>query len=159
MCAVTGVAPVGFAAVLLAEANRSGSWVAWCSGVAPNIRALHDAGWSPDRLVCIDPQREWLACMGACVGQFELVVTQVPAGVPAADVRRMTTTAAHGNGVVVLLVPHGAASIPVDFEFRVERCEWPVSNAGHLSAQVLHVVLGGRRIAEPRAFEVAIGAS
>ena len=97
--------------------------------------------------------------MGACIGQFELVVTHVPPGVPAADVRRMATMAAHGNGVVVLLVPHGAASTPADFEFRVERCEWPVSNTGHLSTQVLHVVLDGRRIAESRAFAVELGTS
>ncbi len=157
VCAVTGVAPVGFAAVLLVEANRAGSWVAWCSGVTPNVRALHDVGWRADRLVCINPQREWLACMGACIGQFELVVTQVPSGVSVADVRRMAAMVARGNGVVVLLVPHGVSSVSADFEFRVERCEWPTSNTGHLSTQVLHVVLGGRRIAEPRAFEVALG--
>ncbi|MFM7095154.1 MAG: hypothetical protein ACKOYL_11485, partial [Actinomycetota bacterium] len=61
MCAVTGAAPVALTALLLAEANASGAWVAWCASTAPNARALFDAGWQLDRVVCVDPRRDWVA--------------------------------------------------------------------------------------------------
>ena len=155
VCAVTGSAPVALVVALLAEASRSGVWVAWCSADAPNLRPLFDAGWSLDRFVCVDPGRRWAACMGACVGEFEVVVTQVPAGVPAGEARRVATTVSRSNGIVVVLGNQPGASMPADIEFRVERCDWNL-DAGHLQSHTMHVVLGGRRVAEPHCFEVAL---
>jgi threonine dehydrogenase-like Zn-dependent dehydrogenase len=156
VCAVTGAAPVALAALLLAEANASGAWVAWCATTTPNTRALFDAGWQLDRVVCIDPRRDWVACMNACIGEFELVVTQIPSSVAPADVRRMATAVSRTNGVVVV-VDEPRRSVSVDLEFRVEHCNWAGVDGGHLSAQDMRVVLAGRRVPDPHPFRVVYG--
>lgn len=157
VCAVTGAAPVALAALLLAEANASGSWVAWCATTTPNVRALFDAGWQLDRIVCIDPRHDWVACMNACIGEFEIVVTQVPSSVAPADVRRMATAVSRTNGVVVVVDDEPRRSVSADFEFRVEHCNWAGVDGGHLSAQDMRVVLAGRRVPDPHPFRVAYG--
>lgn len=158
VCAVTGPASVALTAVLLTEASKLGSWVAWCSTDAPNPRALFDAGWCLDRLVCIDPQRQWAACMGACIGEFEIVVTQLPVGVPAGEARRVSVAASRSNGIVVVLAAQRSSSMPADIEFRVVQSEWNLE-VGHLRSQAMHVVLDGRRVAESRRFDVVFSAS
>lgn len=159
VCAVTGAAPVALTALLLAEANASGAWVAWCAATSPNVRALFDAGWQLDRVVCVDPQRDWVACMNACVGEFEIVVTQIPSTVAAAEVRRMSTAVSRSNGVVVVVGGEPQRSVSADLEFRVEGCNWTGVDGGHLSAQDMRVTLGGRRIPDPRPFRVVYGPS
>jgi hypothetical protein len=159
VCAVTGAAPVALTALLLAEANASGAWVAWCAATPPNVRALFDAGWQLDRVVCVDPQRDWVACMNACVGEFEIVVTQIPSTVAPAEVRRMSTAVSRSNGVVVVVGGEPQRSVSVDLEFRVEGCNWTGVDGGHLSAQDMRVTLGGRRIPDPRPFRVVYGPS
>lgn len=159
VCAVTGAAPVALTALLLAEANASGAWVAWCAATSPNVRALFDAGWQLDRVVCIDPQRDWVACMNACVGEFEIVVTQIPSTVAPAEVRRMSTAVSRSNGVVVVVGGEPQRSVSADLEFRVEGCNWTGVDGGHLSAQDMRVTLGGRRIPDPRPFRVVYGPS
>lgn len=159
VCAVTGAAPVALTALLLAEANASGAWVAWCAATSPNVRALFDAGWQLDRVVCIDPQRDWVACMNACVGEFEIVVTQIPSTVAPAEVRRMSTAVSRSNGVVVVVGGEPQRSVSADLEFRVEGCNWTGVDGGHLSAQDMRVNLGGRRIPDPRPFRVVYGPS
>ena len=157
VCAVTGAAPVALTTLLLAEANASGAWVAWCAATAPNMRALFDAGWQLDRVVCVDPQHDWVACMNACVGEFEIVVTQVPSAVAPAEVRRMVTAVSRSNGIVVVVGGEPRQSVSADLEFRVEGCNW--TGDGHLSAQNMRVTLGGRRIPDPRPFRVVYGPS
>lgn len=159
VCAVTGAAPVALTALLLAEANASGAWVAWCATTSPNVRALFDAGWQLDRVVCVDPQRDWVACMNACVGEFEIVVTQIPSTVAPAEVRRMSTAVSRSNGVVVVVGGEPQRSVSADLEFRVEGCNWTGVDGGHLSAQDMRVTLGGRRIPDPRPFRVVYGPS
>lgn len=159
VCAVTGAAPVALTALLLAEANASGAWVAWCAATSPNVRALFDAGWQLDRVVCVDPQRDWVACMNACVGEFEIVVTQIPSTVAPAEVRRMSTAVSRSNGVVVVVGGEPQRSVSADLEFRVEGCNWTGVDGGHLSAQDMRVTLGGRRIPDPRPFRVVYGPS
>lgn len=159
VCAVTGVAPVALTALLLAEANASGAWVAWCAATTPNVRALFDAGWQLDRTVCVDPRRDWVACMNACIGEMELVVTQIPSSVAPAEVRRMSTAVSRSNGVVVVIGDEPQRSVSADLEFRVERCNWAGVDGGHLSAQDMRVVLGGRRVPDPRPFRVVYGSS
>ena len=157
VCAVNGAAPVALTALLLAEANASGAWVAWCASTAPNPRALFDAGWQLDRVVCVDPQRDWVACVNACIGEFELVVTQIPSSVAPADVRRMSTAVSRSNGIVVVVGDEPRRSVSADLEFRVERCNWAGVEGGHLSGQDIRVVLGGRRVPDPRPFRVVYG--
>ena len=161
VCVVDGAAPVAFTALLLAEANRAGGWVAWCASVAPNARALFDAGWYLDRVACVDPQRQWVACMNACVGEFELVVTHIPSGVPAGDVRRVFGAASRSGGVVVVLGGEpqrdSRRAVSADIEFHVESCGWPDVDAGHLSVQSMRVVVAGRRVPEPHAFVIGYG--
>jgi threonine dehydrogenase-like Zn-dependent dehydrogenase len=159
VCAVTGAAPVALTALLLAEANASGAWVAWCAATSPNVRALFDAGWQLDRVVCVDPQRDWVACMNACVGEFEIVVTQIPSTVAPAEVRRMSTAVSRSNGVVVVVGGEPQRPVSADLEFRVEGCNWTGVDGGHLSAQDMRVTLGGRRIPDPRPFRVVYGPS
>ncbi|MBU6226778.1 MAG: hypothetical protein KGQ43_04245 [Acidobacteria bacterium] len=159
VCAVTGAAPVALTALLLAEANASGAWVAWCAATSPNVRALFDAGWQLDRVVCVDPQSDWVACMNACVGEFEIVVTQIPSTVAPAEVRRMSTAVSRSNGVVVVVGGEPQRSVSADLEFRVEGCNWTGVDGGHLSAQDMCVTLGGRRIPDPRPFRVVYGPS
>ena len=159
VCAVTGAAPVALTALLLAEANASGAWVAWCAATSPNVRALFDAGWQLDRVVCVDPQRDWVACMNACVGEFEIVVTQIPSTVAPAEVRRMSTAVSRSNGVVVVVGGEPQRSVSADLEFRVEGCNWTGVDGGRLSAQDMRVTLGGRRIPDPRPFRVVYGPS
>ena len=159
VCAVTGAAPVALTALLLADANASGAWVAWCSTASPNVRALFDAGWQLDRLVCIDPRHDWVACMNACVGEFELVVTQIPSTVAAADVRRMSMAVSRSNGIVVVVGEEVQRSVSADLEFRVEHCNWTGVDGGYLSAQDMQVTLGGRRVPDPRRFRVVYGSS
>lgn len=159
VCTVTGASPVALTASLLAEANASGAWVAWCAATAPNTRALFDAGWQLDRVVCVDPQRDWVACMNACIGEFELVVTQIPSTVAPAEVRRMSTAVSRSNGVVVVIGGEAQRSMSADLEFRVERCNWSGVDDGHLSAQDMRVILGGRRVPDPCPLRVVYGSS
>jgi hypothetical protein len=159
VCAVTGVAPVAFSALLLSEANATGAWVAWCAATAPNARALFDAGWQLDRVVCVDPRRDWVACMNVCIGEFEIVVTQIPSTVAPADVRRMSTAVSRSNGVVVVVGDEQRRHMSADLEFRVECCNWAGVDGGHLSSQGMRVVLGGRRVPEPHPFRVVYGSS
>jgi len=156
--AIGGTAPVGLAMLLLAEASKSGAWIAWCAPTPPNPRALLDAGWSLDRFVCIDPQRRWAACMDACVGEFEVVVTQVPAGVPAGEARRVSAAVARSNGIVVGLATRRDVSMPADVEFRVDASDWNIES-GHLQSQAMRVVLAGRRIADTRRFDAVLAVS
>lgn len=93
--------------------------------------------------------------MNACVGEFELVVTQIPSTVAPAEVRRMSTAVSRSNGVVVVVGGEPQRSVSADLEFRVERCNW--SGDGHLSAQEMRVTLGGRRIPDARPFRVVYG--
>ena len=156
--AVGGNAPVALAAVLLSEASKSGAWIAWCSASHPNPRALLDAGWSLDRFVHVDPQHRWAACMDACVGEFEVVVTQVPAGVPSGEARRVSTAVSRSNSVVMVLTTQRGSSMPADVEFRVDSSDWNLGS-GHLQSQTMHVVLGGRRIVDPRCIDAVLAAS
>lgn len=147
--AVGGSAPVALAAVLLSQASKSGAWIAWCSASPPNPRALLDAGWCLDRFVYIDPQHRWAACMDASVGEFEVVVTQPPTGVPAGEARRVSAAVSRSNSVVVVLATQRGSSMPADVEFRVDASDWNVGS-GHLQSQTMHILLAGRRIVDPR---------
>lgn len=158
VCAVAGTAPVALAMALLAEASKSGAWIAWCSATAPNPRALLDAGWCLERFVCVDPGQRWATCMDACVGEFEVVVTQVPAGVPVGEARRVSSAVSRSNGIVVALATQRGVSMPADIEFRVDASDWSIES-GHLQSQTMHVVLGGRRVAEERRFGAVLSTS
>lgn len=97
--------------------------------------------------------------MNACIGEFELVVTQIPSTVAPGEVRRMSTAVARSNGVVVVVGGEAQRSVSADLEFRVERCSWSGVDDGHLSAQDMRVTLGGRRIPDPRPLRVVYGSS
>ena len=156
---VSGVSPVSFTASLVVEASRAGGWVAWCAPTAPNVRALHDAGWGLDRLVCIDPANRWIDCADACVGGFEILVVALPTHLPARDVRRLSGVAARSNGIVVAIGNPLHRALSADVEFRVEHSEWSAVGAGHLQRHDMHVNLAGRRVVESQRFTVTLGSS
>lgn len=96
--------------------------------------------------------------MDACVGEFEVVVTQVPSGVPTGEARRVSAAVSRSNSVVVVLATQRGSSMPADVEFRVGASDWNIG-AGHLQSQTMHVVLGGRRIIDPRRIDAVLAAS
>ena len=164
VCCVSGPFHVSFTAMLLAEVSASGSWIAWCSRVAPNCRALRDAGWHLDRFVWANPEGQWAACLGAVVGECEVVVTQIPHGVSPREVRHVAAIVRRSNGVLVVLVDNSHAGSSVDTfsaeaVFEARSATWSTAGAGHLSAQQMHVVLGGRRVVEPQGFPIVLGGS
>ena len=97
--------------------------------------------------------------MGASIGEFETVVTHLPRGVPLRDVRHVAAVAHRSNGALVILAEHPHDGLSPDLVFETRDADWSVAGAGHLASQEVHVVLGGRRAAEPRGFSVVLGAS
>lgn len=160
VCCVTGPFRVSFTAALLAEASASGSWISWCSPVAPNCRALRDAGWCLDRFVWANPEGQWAACLSAVIGEFEIVVTHMPRGVPSRDIKHVAAIARRCNGVLVVLVDNASAEpFSSDTLFDARDATWSAAGAGHLATQQVHVVLGGRRVVEPHGFPIVLGGS
>jgi len=164
VCCVTGPFRVSLTAALLAEASASGSWIAWCSPVAPNCRALRDAGWHLDRFAWANPEGQWAACLGTVIGEFEVVVTQVPRGVSPREVRHVAAIARRCSGVLVVLVDNAYAgsstdTFAADLMFDARDATWSTAGSGHLATQQVHVVLGGRRVIEPRGFPIILGGS
>ena len=164
VCCVSGPFHVSFTAMLLAEVSASGSWIAWCSRVAPNCRALRDAGWHLDRFVWANPEGQWAACLGTVIGECEVVVTQMPHGVSVREVRHVAAIARRCSGVLVILVDNAFAGSSADAflaeaVFDARSATWSTTGEGHLSAQQVHVVLGGRRVVEPQGFPIVLGGS
>lgn len=159
VCCVTGPVRVSFTAAAFAPANAAGSWVMWCSSSAPNCRALLDAGWSLERFVWVNPTGQWSACVGAGLGEFEVVVTQLPTGVSPREVQHASAIARRRNGVLVVLADRVPTALSADLVFDARGATWTSVGAGHLVSQETHVVMGGRRAPQPHVFSVVLGAS
>lgn len=159
VCCITGPFRVSCTIASLARASASGPWVAWCSSSAPNCRALVDAGWYLERFVWVDPAARWAECMGAAIGQFEIVVTQLPRGVPARDVTHVSAVARRRDGVLVVLADHLHASLSADIVFDAGDSEWSTAGSGFLASQEMSVTLRGRRVAQPHVFSLMLGGS
>ena len=146
----SGVAMVSCATTLLSEASATGSWIAWCTAVSPNWRAMADTGWALDRLVQVDCDRSrdgWTACIDALAGEIDIVVVDPPAGVSVRDVQRVIDRAVRRGGVVVVLAssPEVHARLGVDVVFDVVRVHY-VTHHAHLAGQVMDISLRGRRV-------------
>jgi hypothetical protein len=153
-----GVAPVSCLVALLRHASAAGSWVAWCAATSPNWRAAADAGWALQRVVVAKPDaHNWSSCIDVFAGEIDVVVVDLPMGVPSHQVRRVMNHVAHRNGVLVVLMPPHTThtSVVPDVVFRVDHARYG-TQCTHLTEQTLEVVLGGRRVPASKSFSVVM---
>lgn len=107
----------------------------------------------------VDPAKQWAECMGAAIGQFEVVVTELPRAVPARDVRQVATVARRCDGVLVVLADQPHAALAADVVFEANGSTWSTVGSGYLASQEMRVALRGRRVAQPHVFPLVLGAS
>ena len=112
-----------------------------------------------ERFVWVDPGVRWVDCMGAAIGQFEVVVTQLPRAVPARDVTHVSTVARRCEGVLVVLADQPHAALAADVVFDASGSVWSSAASGCLTAQEINITLRGRRVVQPHEFSLVLGGS
>lgn len=149
---VGGSTSLAFA--LLAEASRSGAWLAAVGVPSLGLVAADEAGIALERLVVVAaPERlAWGGVAAALVDGFDLLLLHGGrSGVPAAAARRLLARARERGSVLVQL---GAGWSPeaADVALRLVEARWegPDDGYGHLEARRVVVEASGRRGARPR---------
>jgi hypothetical protein len=137
---------VALALSLVAEASASGSWVAAVGLPDLGVVAAAEAGIALDRLTLVPAptRRNWAAVVAALLDAIDVVLVRPPAGVRAADTRRLAARARERGSV---LVPLGDGwTDPVDLHLAVTASRWRGLGQGHgrLEARWVEVAAAGR---------------
>ncbi|MFN8051947.1 MAG: hypothetical protein U0Q22_10945 [Acidimicrobiales bacterium] len=148
----TGAASICMATV--AEASRSGSWVAVVGVGAWGWAAAARAGWALERSVFVvePPTSQWGTVVAALVDAVDVVIVDPSHQVTAADARRLAARSRERGAVVVdVTLDDGRRRFrwptEPDLELTVESVSWSGLDVGHgsLSERVLRVSAVGRR--------------
>lgn len=151
------------ALALVAEATRTGSWVATVGLPSLGLVAADELGVALERLVLVAaPERDaWGGVVAALVDGFDLVVLNAGrSGVRPVDARRLVARARERGAVLVLLGagwPDGA-----DVQLEVVRARWEGldDGHGHLQARKVRVQRRGRgEAAQPRQVDLWLPAA
>ncbi|KGM10370.1 hypothetical protein [Cellulomonas bogoriensis] len=142
---------------LLAEASRTGSWVAVAGLPGVGVLAAHQTGLVLDRVALVpDPGPDGPAVVAALLDGFDVVVVGPRAALTAADRRRLDSRARERSAVLLSTVPWDGAGLVLD----VQDATWEGLGRGHgrLRRRRLTVVRTGRRSAgRPVRTEVVLG--
>jgi hypothetical protein len=142
------------ALALVAEASRTGSWVAAVGLPSLGLVAADELGVALERLVLVAaPERDaWGSVVAALVDGFDLVVLHAGrGGVRPADARRLTARARERGAVVLQLGPGWPDGADLALEVTASRWEGLGDGHGHLRARKVRVVRSGRgEAAQPR---------
>lgn len=151
------------ALALVAQASRTGSWVAAVGLPSLGLVAADELGVALERLVLVAaPERDaWGGVVAALVDGFDLVVLHAGrGGIRPVDARRLVARARERGAVLVLLGagwPDGA-----DVQLEVVRARWEGldDGHGHLQARKVRVQQGGRgEAARPRQVDLWLPAA
>lgn len=160
--ACQGLAAPSLALGLVAEAMRTGAWLAVVDVPWLGVEAAVELGVPVERVVRVDLQPavqpavqpggrdRWVEVVGAAVEGFELVLTRVPPRLPAGLVRRLQTRIRSRGAVVVTLGLPGSLSGDVTLTGGSVRWEGLGAGHGHLRSRRVTVEASGRRVARPR---------
>ena len=139
------------ALALVAEASRSGSWLAAVGLPSLGLVAAAEAGVVVARLALVaSPGADWAAVVAALLDALDVVVVRVPERGPRpADARRLVARARERGAVLVPLGRWDGA----DVRLSVVSAAWHGvgEGSGHLRARMAEVVAEGRgAAARPR---------
>jgi hypothetical protein len=133
------------ALALVAGASAAGSWVAAVGLPDLGIVAAAETGIVLERLALVPAPgaRTWPAVVAALLDAIDVVLVRAPAGLPAAQARRLAARARERGAV---LVPLGAWSESADLRLTVTSSAWQGLGQGHgrLQARRVEVVATGR---------------
>ena len=172
--ACEGLTAPALGLTLAVQACREGAWLAVVDLPWLGVEATVEAGVPVERVVRVDTgpdapetsgpddgnagaqaraaaadSARWVEVMGAVVDGFDLVLTRVPASVPAGLVRRLQTRI-RSRGVVLMTVGRsGPMSADVTVTATDVRWDGIHQGHGHLQARRVTAEVAGRRV--PRA--------
>lgn len=171
--ATRGRAALSLAMALVAEASAAGSWLALVDHPGPGgapldlgIEAAEDFGIALERVVRVTPGTTstaasgagsgavWAEVMAAVLDGFELVVTTVPAAVPAAQGRRVQGRLKAREATVVVVGEPRVLDVDLELRGRVGAWEGLGAGAGHLRRRRVEVSVSGRRVSRSRVAEL-----
>lgn len=146
---VTGRGGVtSLALALVAEASAQGSWVAVLGMPRLGLVAAGELGLALDRCILVDrlPPGTWGQVVGALVGAVDVVVTAPPAGVRAAEIRRVAARLRERGTVMVEVGTarrhhRGSPAIQAEISLAVTDVRWEGLGAGHGRLTARRVVL------------------
>jgi hypothetical protein len=136
---------VALALALVAGASAAGSWVAAVGLPDLGIVAAAETGIALERLALVPAPgaRAWPTVVAALLDAIDVVLVCTPAGLPAAQARRLAARARERGAV---LVPLGTWSERADLRLAVTASAWLGLGQGHgsLRARRVEVVASGR---------------
>lgn len=145
------------ALALVAEASRSGSWLAAVGLPSLGLVAADEAGIALERLVLVAaPERAtWGGVVAALVDGFDLLLLHAAAGaVRAPDARKLAARARERGTVLVQLGPGWQEEADLALRVVAARWEGVEGGYGHLLARRITLEVGGRRGVRPRRTEL-----
>ena len=134
------------ALALVAEASRTGSWVAAVGLPSLGLVAADELGVALERLVLVAaPERDaWGGVVAALVDGFDLVILHAGrTGVRTADARRLVARARERGAVLLQLGPGWPEG--ADLQLQVTRSRWEGLDDGHGHLQARKVRVTARR--------------
>lgn len=161
-----GLAAPSLALALVADACRTGSWLAVVDLPWLGIEAAVELGVPVERVVRIDAGRPdgsagrdergelWGEVLAAVLDGFELILTRVPPRAPAGMVRRLQTRLRDRGGVLVAVGDPGSLSSDVVVTSAASRWEGIGSGHGSLRARRATTEVSGRRVPRPRTVDL-----
>ena len=133
------------ALALVAGASAAGSWVAAVGLPDLGVVAAAEAGIALERLALVPAPGAgaWATVVAALLDAVDVVLVRPPAGLPAAQARRLGARARERGAV---LVPLGTWAAPADLRLAVTASRWEGlgQGAGRLGARRVEVAAGGR---------------
>lgn len=150
------------ALALVAEASRSGAWLAAVGLPWLGLVAADEAGLALERLVLVAaPERQaWGGVVAALVDGFDLLLLHARrGGVRPADARRLVARARERGSVLVQLGAGWDGEADVALRITEARWEGPDDGYGHLEARRIVVEASGRRAARPKQVELWLPAA
>jgi hypothetical protein len=157
--ATRGIAAMSLALGLVTAATAAGSWLAVVGVPTLGLEAAEELGIPLERVVRVDPGERsngavWAELMAAVVDGFEVVITRVPASVPAGLAHKMQRRLQARDAVMVALGPPGPIVPAVELHATHPRWDGVDAGAGYLRGRRVTVTATGRRVPRPRRAEL-----
>ena len=150
------------ALALVAEASRTGAWLAAVGLPSLGLVAADEAGLALERVVLVAaPERSaWGGVVAALVDGFDLLLLHARrGGVRPVDARKLVARARERGAVLVQLGPGWESEADVALRIVEARWEGPDDGYGHLEARRIVVEATGRRAARPKQVELWLPAA
>ena len=156
--ACTGPAAPTVALLLAARATATGSWLAVIGMSWLGVEAARELGVALERVVAVDPDRDWAECVAAAVDGFEVVLAVPPRNVPD-RLRRQVGARLRTRGGVLLALGDRTAASGADLVLTAATEAWEGIGRGHghLAGRRLRLTVTGRRTPHPRTAILPLG--